>query len=135
MTIPFNFVPGWCGHAAFLKNCTGRRFFGEKLPMDVDSGWMKCEHQDAEYLISSCFTKPWCTVCQSCQSLAQLKTLLRTEHGEGIVETVCDTLSILGGNEANTYEYVSKPLGKWTIDKRTSGESKGTSLSSTVRIT
>lgn len=32
-----------------------------------------------------------------------------------------------GGNEASTYEYVSKLLGKWTIDKRTSGESKGSS--------
>lgn len=33
----------------------------------------------------------------------------------------------LGGNEASTYEYISKLLGKWTIDKRTSGESKGSS--------
>ena len=32
-----------------------------------------------------------------------------------------------GGNEASTYEYVSKLLGKWTIDKCTSGESKGSS--------
>ena len=39
----------------------------------------------------------------------------------------CDTFIYLGGNEASTYEYVSKLLGKWTIDKRTSGESKGSS--------
>ena len=30
-------------------------------------------------------------------------------------------------DRASTYEYVSKLLGKWTIDKRTSGESKGSS--------
>ena len=45
---------------------------------------------------------------------------------EGIVGN-CDTFIYLGGNEASTYEYVSKLLGKWTIDKRTSGESKGSS--------
>ena len=46
--------------------------------------------------------------------------------GKALSETA--TLFIyLGGNEASTYEYVSKLLGKWTIDKRTSGESKGTS--------
>ncbi len=39
----------------------------------------------------------------------------------------CDTFIYLGGNEASTYEYVSKLLGKWTIDKRTSGMSKGSS--------
>lgn len=60
------------------------------------------------------------------QSLAQLKTLFADGAWEGIVGN-CDTFIYLGGNEASTYEYVSKLLGKWTIDKRTSGESKGTS--------
>ena len=60
------------------------------------------------------------------QSLAQLKTLFAEGAWEGIVGN-CDTFIYLGGNEASTYEYVSKLLGKWTIDKRTSGESKGSS--------
>lgn len=60
------------------------------------------------------------------QSLAQLKTLFADGAWEGIVGN-CDTFIYLGGNEASTYEYVSKLLGKWTIDKRTSGESKGSS--------
>ena len=60
------------------------------------------------------------------QSLAQLKTLFTDGAWEGIVGN-CDTFIYLGGNEASTYEYVSKLLGKWTIDKRTSGESKGSS--------
>ena len=60
------------------------------------------------------------------QSLAQLKTLFADGAWEGIVGN-CDTFIYLGGNEASTYEYVSKLLGKWMIDKRTSGESKGSS--------
>jgi type IV secretion system protein VirD4 len=58
--------------------------------------------------------------------LAQLKTLFADGAWEGIVGN-CDTFIYLGGNEASTYEYVSKLLGKWTIDKRISGESKGSS--------
>ena len=58
------------------------------------------------------------------QSLAQLKTLFADGAWEGVAGN-CDTFLYLGGNEASTYEYVSKLLGKWTIDKRTSGESKG----------
>ena len=37
----------------------------------------------------------------------------------------CDTLFYLGCNEPSTFEYISKLLGKWTIDKKTSGESRG----------
>ena len=47
-------------------------------------------------------------------------------HGRESWETAI-LFIYLGGNEASTYEYVSKLLGKWTIDKRTSGESKGSS--------
>lgn len=57
------------------------------------------------------------------QNLAQLKALFKDTW-----ETVpgnCDTLIYLGGNEASTHEYISKLLGKATIDKRTSGETKG----------
>lgn len=60
------------------------------------------------------------------QSLAQLKTLFADGAWEGVIGN-CDTFLYLGGNEASTYEYISKLLGKWTIDKRTSGESKGSS--------
>lgn len=57
------------------------------------------------------------------QNLAQLKTLFKDAW-----ETVtgnCDTFVYLGGNEQSTHEYVSKLLGKQTIDKRTTGESRG----------
>lgn len=57
------------------------------------------------------------------QNLAQIKALFKDTW-----ETVpgnCDTMVYLGGNEQGTHEYVSKMLGKATIDKKTSGETKG----------
>lgn len=60
------------------------------------------------------------------QSLAQIKTLFADGAWEGVVGN-CDTFLYLGGNEASTFEYISKLLGKWTIDKKTNGESKGSS--------
>lgn len=100
-----------------------------KLPMDVGL-WLD---EMANIKMPNNFDKILAT-CRSrgvycvpiLQSLAQLKTLFADGAWEGIVGN-CDTFIYLGGNEASTYEYVSKLLGKWTIDKRTSGESKGTS--------
>jgi type IV secretion system protein VirD4 len=55
--------------------------------------------------------------------LAQIKALFKDTW-----ETIpgnCDTLVYLGGNEQSTHEYISKLLGKSTIDKKSSGETKG----------
>jgi len=57
------------------------------------------------------------------QNLAQLKTLYEKEW-ESIVGN-CDELLYLGGNEQSTHEYISKLLGKETIDTNTYGQSKG----------
>lgn len=57
------------------------------------------------------------------QNLAQIKALFKDTW-----ETIpgnCDTLVYLGGNEQSTHEYISKLLGKATIDKRSSGETRG----------
>lgn len=57
------------------------------------------------------------------QNLAQLKALFKDTW-----ETIpgnCDTLVYLGGNEQSTHEYISKLLGKSTIDKKSSGETRG----------
>lgn len=59
------------------------------------------------------------------QNMAQLK-----ERYKDSWETIpgnSDTLLYLGGNEASTHEYLSKALGKGTIDTTTHGESKGRS--------
>lgn len=57
------------------------------------------------------------------QNLAQLKALFEKQW-ESIVGN-CDEFLYLGGNEQSTHEYVSKFLGKETIDLNTYGESKG----------
>ena len=62
------------------------------------------------------------------QNLAQIKALFKDTW-----ETIpgnCDTLVYLGGNEQSTHEYVSKLLGKATIDKSSNGETLGRQSSS-----
>ena len=57
------------------------------------------------------------------QNLAQLKALFE-KAWESIVGN-CDEFLYLGGNEQSTHEYVSKLLGKETIDLNTYGQSRG----------
>ena len=57
------------------------------------------------------------------QNLAQIKALFKDTW-----ETIpgnCDTLIYLGGNEQSTHKYISELLGKSTIDKRATGETRG----------
>ena len=57
------------------------------------------------------------------QNLAQLKTLFK-DSWETITGN-CDITVYLGGNEQSTHKYVSEMLGKYTIDKKSSGETMG----------
>ena len=57
------------------------------------------------------------------QNMAQLKALFE-KSWESIVGN-CDEFLYLGGNEQSTHEYVSKMLGKETIDTNTYGRSQG----------
>lgn len=62
------------------------------------------------------------------QNLAQIKALF-----EKTWETIpgnSDTLIYLGGNEQSTHKYISESLGKGTIDKKSSGETRGKNGSS-----
>ena len=62
------------------------------------------------------------------QNLAQLKSMFKGDRD--MWETLagnCDSLLFLGGNEASTHEYISKLLGKATIETRSYGHSKGKS--------
>ncbi len=125
----YNFVPGMIYTLLFQKLYSQARFFGGRLPMDV--GFYLDEFANTK--MPSNFDKILAT-CRSrgiycipmLQSLAQIKTLFADGAWEGVVGN-CDTFLYLGGNEASTFEYISKLLGKWTIDKKTSGESKGSS--------
>lgn len=62
------------------------------------------------------------------QNMAQLKALFK-DSWESVVG-LCDTFLYLGGNEQSTHEYISKMLGKETIDTRTRGITKGRNGSS-----
>ena len=64
------------------------------------------------------------------QNLAQLKALFEKQW-ESIVGN-CDEFLYLGGNEQSTTEWLSKLLGKETIDIRTTSDSKGVSGSHTT---
>lgn len=66
------------------------------------------------------------------QNLAQIKALFK-DTWETITGN-CDTTVYLGGNEQSTHEYISKLLGKMTIDKKSSGETKGRQGSSSHNI-
>ena len=66
------------------------------------------------------------------QNLAQLKTLFKDSW-----ETVtgnCDITVYLGGNEQSTHKYISEMLGKYTIDKKSSGETMGKNGSASRNI-
>lgn len=57
------------------------------------------------------------------QNLAQLKSMFK-DNWESIIGN-CDEFLYLGNNEQGTHEYISKMLGKQTIDTNTYGQSKG----------
>ena len=57
------------------------------------------------------------------QTIAQLKTMYK-DSWETIVGN-CDSVLFLGGNEQSTTEWLSKLLGKETIDICTTSDSKG----------
>lgn len=57
------------------------------------------------------------------QNLAQIKNLY--EKTWEIITGNCDSFLFLGGQEQSTLEYVSKKLGKATIDKRSSSRTRG----------
>ncbi len=57
------------------------------------------------------------------QNLAQIKALFKDTWKT--IPGNCDSLVYLGGNEQSTHEYISKLLGKATIDKKSSGETRG----------
>ena len=57
------------------------------------------------------------------QNLAQLKALFEKQW-ESILGN-CDSFLYLGGNDTSTHEYVSKMLGKETVDYHTYGKSAG----------
>lgn len=62
------------------------------------------------------------------QNMAQIKAMFR-DSWENLTGN-CDTYIYLGGNESTSHEYISKSLGKETVDVKTRGVTHGRNSSS-----
>lgn len=131
----YNFIPGMIYTLLFQELYYQARLFnGNKLPLDVGMWFDEFanikmpEHFDK--ILATCRSRGiYCVPIL--QSLAQIKQLFKDGAWEGIVGN-CDTFVYLGGNEQSTHKYISELLGKWTIDKRTSGQTRGKQGSSNI---
>lgn len=128
----YNFIVGMLYTQLFQELYYQADFnYGGKLPLDVtlmlDEFANVALPDDFCSLLSTMRSRKISAVI-IIQNLAQIKALFK-ETWETITGN-CDTLVYLGGNEKSTHEYISKLLGKGTIDKRSTGETKGTHGSS-----
>ena len=125
----FNFIPGMLYTQLFQmlyekakETCDGR------LPVHVHF----LMDEFANVALPTDFTKDLATmrsreisVSIIIQNMAQIKSLFEKDW-ESIVGN-CDEFLYLGGNELSTHEYVSKLLGKETINTKTYSRSRGRS--------
>ncbi|WP_462350354.1 VirD4-like conjugal transfer protein, CD1115 family [Eubacterium ventriosum] len=128
----YNFIVGMLYTQLFQELYYQADFnYGGKLPLDVtlmlDEFANVALPDDFCSLLSTMRSRKISAVI-IIQNLAQIKALFK-ETWETITGN-CDTLVYLGGNEKSTHEYISELLGKGTIDKRSTGETKGTHGSS-----
>ena len=104
------------------------RKYGGRLPVHVHAvmdEWANISlPDDFEKLLSTMRSRE-ISVSIIVQNIAQIKALYK-DAWESIIGN-CDSLLYLGGNEASTHEYLSKALGKETLDTNTYGQSKGRS--------
>ncbi len=132
----YNFIVGLLYTQAFqeLYFCADHKH-GGRLPIPV-AFWMdefaNCALPDSfcELLSTMRSREISCNII--IQNLAQLKTLFKDSW-----ETVtgnCDITVYLGGNEQSTHKYISEMLGKYTIEKKSSGETMGRNGSASRNI-
>lgn len=128
----YNFLVGMLYTQMFqeLYYLADYKYYG-RLPVDVEI-WMDefpnvALPDDFLQILATCRSRGiGCNIF--IQALAQLKVLFK-DAWETVVGN-CDTLVYLGSNEPGTHEYISKMLGKKTIDKKTTGETRGRNGSS-----
>ena len=132
------FFSSWEDHAGYLKSEQFKEEFDElinDLRFGEENAWLK----NRTALAAFCRNHPAARMegaeenyglrvdtenfTYIIQNLAQLKALFEKKW-ESIVGN-CDECLYLGGNEQSTHEYVSKLLGKETIDTNTYGQSRG----------
>ena len=125
----FNYLVGLMYTQAFQTlYYLADRQYGGRLPMHVHAVMDEFANvalpDEFEKVLSTMRSRE-ISVSIIIQNLAQLKALFK-DHWESIVGN-CDEFLYLGGNEQSTHEYVSKLLGKATIDTNTYGKSMGRS--------
>lgn len=123
----YDFIPGMLYTQLFQELYRQARLHGGILPIDV--GFWFDEFANIKMpnafdrILATCRSRHmYCVILL--QSLAQIKTIYKESKWEGIVGN-CDTVVYLGGNEPSGHKYVSEQLDKETIEKRSSGESRG----------
>ena len=122
----FNYLIGMFYTQTFqqLYNLADRKY-GGRLPVHVhflmDEFANVALPDDFEKLLATMRSRE-ISVSIIIQNMAQLKALFK-DSWESIVGN-CDTFVYLGGNEQSTHEYVSKLMGKGTIDTTTHGLNK-----------
>ena len=130
----FNYLVGLLYSQAFreLYHAADNKY-GGRLPVSVrvlmDEFANVALPEDFERVLATCRSRE-ISINIVIQNMAQLKKLFK-DSWENVTGN-CDTLLYLGGNEASTHEYISKMLGKATIDTRTRGVTKGRSGSSST---
>ncbi len=130
----FNYLVGLLYSQAFreLYHAADNKY-GGRLPVPVrvlmDEFANVALPEDFERVLATCRSRD-ISINIVIQNMAQLKKLFK-DSWENVTGN-CDTLLYLGGNEASTHEYISKMLGKATIDTRTRGVTKGRSGSSST---
>lgn len=128
----FNYIVGMLYSQAFQElYYAADNFYGGRLPVPVRVLMEEFANvalpDDFERILSTCRSRE-ISINIVVQNMAQLKALFK-DSWENITGN-CDTLLYLGGNEQSTHDYISKALGKETIDTRTRGITKGRSGSS-----
>jgi type IV secretion system protein VirD4 len=134
--VSFNYLVGMLYTQAFQElyykadhECDGRLPIPVRLIMDEFANIALPD--DFERILATMRSRE-ISVSIIIQNMAQLKALFK-ESWENITGN-CDTLLYLGGNEQSTHEYISKMLGKATIDTRTHGLTKGRNGSSSTNF-
>lgn len=125
----FNYLIGMLYTQAFQSlYYLADHHYGGRLPMHVHAVMDEFANialpDDFDKLLSTMRSRE-ISVSIIIQNMAQLKALFK-DSWESIVGN-CDELLYLGGNEQSTHEYISKLLGKATIDTNTYGKSQGRS--------
>jgi len=128
----FNYLVGMLYTQSFQElYYRADRIHGGRLPVHVrllmDEFANVALPDDFERILSTCRSRE-ISISIIIQNMAQLKALF-DKSWENVTGN-CDTLLYLGGNEQSTHEYISKMLGKATIDTRTRGLTKGRNGSS-----